>query len=60
MRYARLPRKRIPPRTSRQQQTRMARRHPRRLEKSHDIDVDAVVKSAAEAVRRAWEQDVNP
>ncbi|HEY3528435.1 MAG TPA: hypothetical protein VGK78_04745 [Nocardioides sp.] len=47
-------RKRIPPRTPRQQQTRMARRLERHPKKSDDLDVDAVLQSAAEAVRQAW------
>jgi hypothetical protein len=50
------PRKRMPPRTPRQQQNRMARRMEGRVKKSDGLDVDAVVASAAMAVRRAWEE----
>jgi hypothetical protein len=35
----------------------MARRHEGRVRKSDALNVDAVVESAAKAVRRAWEQD---
>ena len=57
MRSPKPPRKRMPPRTPRQQENRMVRRRPeRRARKSDALEVDAVVASAAEAVRQAWEQ----